>query len=1044
MHTSPEQRRQQADSASKAKAEFERETHASYENKPDRQAGEKYWKQYGMARRIKNSDGVTHLAEPGESAESGETDGPYSIWSTAAFGKDGGELKDFGIGIGLYFQTLLLLGTVTMLCFFIILPSLIDFRADGYLEYSGGQDGWDVVGNQIGFLQKGSMACTGNITLFMSRTYGEAPLEGPRDDGSLSLGWNSVQEKMGIYVKNTCLIDAKNGYLTLGAAGLFSVVIMLFGIFVDMSEEAMDEAVQTAQDYSVVVLDPPKDATNCDEWKEFFEQFGPVAAVTVAINNKKLLTALGHERSLRKNARRDGVADFHQDHGGKSLENDMAGKGSMRLPSSDAKKKGGGVLSVVGLTHDKDYYKKELEKSKREVAAAIGTDVKYEVQRVFVTFDTETAQRDCMTQCQVGFIPAFLNCSDCIGNHPKFRDEVLSVREAVEPSEVIWENLGTSYLTRVGTVCFTALVTVGLVALCSYLINQLWKATESPVVVALGISCCNTVLPMAMKVLNTIEIHVDYGDGMQSLLLKLLCARLYTSVFILQIFLIPFDKTLTEDTMSKIVSLLLSEAVFNPIIQLSDASTLGTQLLLGPLSATQAKMNTYYEGTKWYLSERYTNMIKTIFMTFFWCSLVPQAMLLCSLALFANYWVDKYLLLRKWQRVPQIDASLAKDSKFYLLVCVLFHFVMTTRFYSSFSFDNVCAVDVACVQATGSNANVESCYLRDADSLYNAYRQDELHTKWGTNATWVAMPTRLVGSTLEQIDALKIEALNIEAATNYSSRTFMYGDNPAAWVWCDRNQEEFYNYIWPDTKKWMSEGQEDLVRIYRVINVAVGGIMFFWFFARRLLLFLKGLIVGNYSPVGDAQPKRYSEVEDINAYIPSYTQPGILNPYIACDIDTELFGKYLTFESSDYDAHSALLPRKGSHNTWHFKDLYKTNDIRQKKGWPLFSPMKLYIDDCEKIARDGPVNLDDLELRLDLCRKDSLSVQEQEDLMYDFEQGLEQSPVQIAIGHMVESHLGGIAVVDADAAAALSIQSRFRGNMVRGSSSSNGATSSAF
>jgi hypothetical protein len=964
-----------------AAAAFELMIEGSYDEEPKKERGEKYWATYGMARRIKKtSNGETHLAEPGEMPQTGETDEVFSLWSTAAFGKDGGDLKDFGIGIGLYFQTLLLLGTVTFCCFVIILPSLIDFRSDGYLEYSAGQKGWDITGTEIGFLQKGSMACTGNMTLFMSRTYGEAPLEKPTTAKWANHGWNTIEDTLGVYVKNTCMIDPKNGYLNLGAAGLFTVVILLFGLFVDMSEEAMDEAVQTAQDYSIVIHDPPPDATNCDEWKDFFMQFGAVAAVTVAIDNSKLLKALGKERSLRRGARRDQV-DL-KSHDAETKSDQLDQDEVVKAPETPAEAKSGGCLSVLAGTGDRAYYLAQLKKNKLEVGAAIVEGVQYKAQRVFVTFDTEEAQRKCLAKCQVGTIPAIFNCTSCFSSPPIFRQgedgkgQILSISEAVEPSEVIWENLGSTHALRLATVCVTGITTIGLVALCSFLINELWAATESPALVALGISACNSVLPEIMKVLNTFEVHIDYGDGMQSLLLKLLCARLYTSAFILQIFLIPFDRTLANDTMAKIVSLLLSEAVFNPIIQWSDASTRCKQWILGPLSKSQAKLNTFYEGTVWYLSERYTNMIKTIFMTFFWCSLVPQAMLLCSMALFVNYWVDKYLLLRRWQRVPLIDASLAKDSKFYLLVCVLLHFIMTTRFYSGFSFDQVCAIDVECVQATGSNHDVGGCYLRDSDSLYGAYRNSDLNQNWGANASWVAMPSRssLLTRDSDAYKALEVEALNIEAATNHSSRNFMYAGKEAAWVWCDRDQEEWSQYIWPETKGWMSDGQLDLVRIYRTINVAVATTIFVWFFGIRLMIFLKGLIVGNYSPVGEPKDARYHTVDDITAYIPTYTQAGILNPFIACDMTAGgVDGKYLAFESTDYDAHCALLPHEGSKNTWHFKDLWKTNELREKEGWPLFSPIKMYFDECKASpkAEPEPVDLDHLEVMLDGCRMEA-------------------------------------------------------------------------
>ncbi len=61
----------------------------------------------------------------------------------------------------------------------------------------------------------------------------------------------------------------------------------------------IDVAEQTAQDYSVVVKDPNPDATDPEEWRAFFEShFGPVAYVTVALNNGELLKAIATRRGI--------------------------------------------------------------------------------------------------------------------------------------------------------------------------------------------------------------------------------------------------------------------------------------------------------------------------------------------------------------------------------------------------------------------------------------------------------------------------------------------------------------------------------------------------------------------------------------------------------------------------------------------------------------------------------------------------------------------------------------------------------------------------
>ena len=54
---------------------------------------------------------------------------------------------------------------------------------------------------------------------------------------------------------------------------LFLVIgLFLLAKYQNKIVEEADEAEQTAQDYSIMVQDPDADATNPDEWQQFFSQ----------------------------------------------------------------------------------------------------------------------------------------------------------------------------------------------------------------------------------------------------------------------------------------------------------------------------------------------------------------------------------------------------------------------------------------------------------------------------------------------------------------------------------------------------------------------------------------------------------------------------------------------------------------------------------------------------------------------------------------------------------------------------------------------------
>ena len=81
---------------------------------------------------------------------------------------------------------------------------------------------------------------------------------------------------------------------------LLLVVILVIGKVQGEQAEAIDESVQTSQDYSVEVQDPGDNAHDNDpkEWVQFFGQFGTVTGVALAKKNGKLMRLLCDRRAL--------------------------------------------------------------------------------------------------------------------------------------------------------------------------------------------------------------------------------------------------------------------------------------------------------------------------------------------------------------------------------------------------------------------------------------------------------------------------------------------------------------------------------------------------------------------------------------------------------------------------------------------------------------------------------------------------------------------------------------------------------------------------
>jgi hypothetical protein len=87
-------------------------------------------------------------------------------------------------------------------------------------------------------------------------------------------------------------------------------------------------------------------------------------------------------------------------------------------------------------------------------------------------------------------------------------------------------------------------------------------------------------------------------------------------------------------------------------------------------------------------------MTKIMFLAFWYSSIFPGSLLLCSLALFVNYYTDRFSLMRAWKRAPHVSAEISTYSRlcFFSTACIVL--AATSSFYwAAFPFDNLCAAE---------------------------------------------------------------------------------------------------------------------------------------------------------------------------------------------------------------------------------------------------------------------------------------------------------------------------------------------------------------
>jgi hypothetical protein len=169
-------------------------------------------------------------------------------------------MAQFGLGVSVYLLQLCIIAVISFLAGVIMIPAL--------LKYSSNNEG-----NVADYRLAGSATCEVPIPVNVTCANHEICLGDHRESCPL--------------YETTILCDV--------VMSLLLLIIFYLNMFIEEVEDRMDEVIQTAQDYSVVVRDPPPDATNPDEYQQFFQRFGRVKNITVTKKNKFL-----HQLLLQK------------------------------------------------------------------------------------------------------------------------------------------------------------------------------------------------------------------------------------------------------------------------------------------------------------------------------------------------------------------------------------------------------------------------------------------------------------------------------------------------------------------------------------------------------------------------------------------------------------------------------------------------------------------------------------------------------------------------------------------------------------------------
>jgi len=758
------------------------------------------------------------------------------------------QMGDFGVGIGLYFSTLRSLAFMALIAGCINIPNM---RFYGSSAYASGNSG-----NFTFRLPQMSAQC--NDTSFVP-----CPSCNNRDNFKKPPEWYRVANvtredgsEVFFALKNQCNFDRifRVGMFTWGTMIFLLLYILYINSYSERMEINFDEDEQTAQDYSLIVENPPPDSIDPHEWKDFFEKItgGHVTVCTVAVDNDLLLRTLVERRSILEYLR-EALPP-----GTKMSENNLARiSAKCEADRSSLQKINSYILHPFGIMRDVASLYNELVVLTSKVRGL--SQIDYPVTKVYISFETEGAQRSALNALSLGKLDIVRQKSKTLKKKFFFRGKtILKINEPQEPSTVRWQDLNSKMKQRLRQVLLTTIVSLCALGVCAFLVFFLNK-TQSLGMATLGISFSNSAFPMFAKAMTSLEFHPSESSKQSSLYVKIALFRWVNTAIIIAV-ITPFTSTITvgsEHLINAVQKIFVSEILTMNGIQLLDIGGFVQRHILGRKARSQTKMNKLFQGTSYELAERYTNMTKIMFLSFFYLAIYPGSLWMCALALFINYFTDAFSLMKTWAPAPKLGNSVSKLSrKYFFSLSLLAVSIFSAYFYSGFPYDNLCTVD-----------DTDEAYIGEYE--IRSYYQSELHYHpVSVNAT-----------------AQFYEFCNMD----YRSNAF-----PTLPIYQEKVSIAFTqstNGLAPRVHTWMTKKQSILCATFGWTSIAfiiVIGLRIILDFIMEIKLWFKS----DYEPAGMDMQMNFSNVDVISAYIPQVRSDMFLYPLIACDvehIDEDLF-----------------------------------------------------------------------------------------------------------------------------------------------------------
>jgi hypothetical protein len=372
-------------------------------------------------------------------------------------------------------------------------------------------------------------------------------------------------------------------------------------------------------------------------------------AVTVAVDNEHLTRILVKRRGYRDSLYARLPLDFEPD----KYDLKTAADSALPLAWYEKLMMASSPEQIYGKIVEIDEQVKDMMKKQ------------YAVSQVFVTFDTEHAQRETLKECSM------TNFNKLRGSVHIGGEIELKVSEPMEPDTIRWADLDETRLERLKWRLFADSLTLLFIVFDFFFLIYVKREFGSGMF-GLAVTGMSYVSFYTITHVLAFEPHESEGKRESSLFNKLTVFR-WINTAIMTSYITPFTEQLSpaDDSMlSALYAIYFYEILKGPVMQVLDPSGILKKFVLAPFAKDQRSMNSYFYGKYWDLAERYTDMTSIVFLTMYYGIIFPSGFFLCAIALILHYWTDKYCLLRVWARKPALGNTTAQQSRMFIWISI--------------------------------------------------------------------------------------------------------------------------------------------------------------------------------------------------------------------------------------------------------------------------------------------------------------------------------------------------------------------------------------